>query len=266
MSLNIKQTLKLAAFLVGFTITTLCWSQEKTDVPASTAQVPDTTKPESPTTVDSAAGQTTDQTAVPNPLSTQSIPPTAPLPSQSPQNQTSEIATMQPVQSSPPRAAYIDRLAVLQKMPKRLPYREGMLPPDGYVEVRKARKGMVISGATIFGGFYALCAMISLADTESIDGDPNSIRDGIRYMSIPLFGPMIWGFGVDDTDPDVRFRARFSGMLLSMAQITGVTLFIVGLTAKKTMWLREDIAGVSFSITPTLLGQQQPGLSIIGTF
>ncbi len=157
-----------------------------------------------------------------------------------------------------------DPLVNLRSKPKKLRYVEGEDPPEGYVEVEKRRRALVISGAALFGGTYLFCVLLSEANIK---------------LAIPILGPMIAGFGYehdqgDDSypsydssdDSDREATMRLYGTFGTLAQTAGVVLFIVGLASKKKIWLRQDIAGLSIQFTPTLVGENGTGLGVAGTF
>src|SRR3954454_10582205 len=65
--------------------------------------------------------------------------------------------------------------------PETLPYESDRPVPYGYHVASKARKGLVIAGASVFGGGYALAAMAGLA---------NEPQRG--WLFVPLAGPIIY--------------------------------------------------------------------------
>jgi len=151
-----------------------------------------------------------------------------------------------------------DPLVLLRKKPKKLHAVSGKTPPEGYVEVEQRRRKMIIAGSSIFGGVYGFCLLLAGEDNRLI---------------IPFAGPIIAGFSYksslpknnDDHDnPEVY--ARMWGILGSVAQVTGVTLFIMGLASKKKVWLRQDLAGLKIQFAPTVVGKKSPGLGVVGTF
>jgi hypothetical protein len=150
-----------------------------------------------------------------------------------------------------------DPLVSLRKKPRRLRYVEGEEPPEGYVEVEQRRKGLIIGGAATFGGVWLACMILSSINT---------------MLAIPVVGPMMAGFSYKaDSDSielsdDPEFTARMWGTLGTLVQTTGIVLFIIGMSAKKKVWLRQDIAGLSIHFSPTVVGDNEPGLGIVGTF
>lgn len=152
----------------------------------------------------------------------------------------------------------IGPLMELKKLPRRLRTIEGQMPPVGYVEVYKKRKGLVIAGSTVFGAVYLASILASVAD---------------RTLLVPIAGPMIAGFRhkkdphlSDSEAKDDIYAVRLVGTLGTIAQTAGVTMFIIGMASKKKMWLRQDVAGVKLQLAPTLIGNNSPSLGIYGTF
>jgi len=149
--------------------------------------------------------------------------------------------------------------------PVRIDYRAGQPEPEGYVLKSKVNKGLVISGAIVFGVFYAISLVGATAEDES-GGDGSALY-------IPVVGPIIWGYSDQDYDYEYEEEseedknARESlGMVLGVSQGIGLTLFIAGLIARSKYWVREDLAGVSLTIAPTALGPRETGLGVIGQF
>lgn len=201
-------------------------------------------------------------------------PPPGAAPEQGAQSQGQDAATASPaapqqsptvIYALPPGSviqqpqqteAETDPLVDLRKKPRRLRVVDGEAPPPGYVEVEQRRKGMIIAGSAVFGGVWLACAILSSLDSK---------------LAIPVVGPVISAWGYEDSsDSDVSSDTvsfvRMWGVIGTLAQTTGVALFIIGMSVKKTVWLRQDIAGATIFISPTLVGENEPGLGIVGTF
>jgi len=168
----------------------------------------------------------------------------------SPQPATPASSPSEPV-VSPATAGPQHPYANLRRLPKKLRPVEGQAPPEGYVEIQGRKRGLIIAGSVLFGTTYLASVIASVAD---------------RMLLIPLAGPMIAGYGTEDPDDEVVYAARLFGTLGTIAQVTGVTLFILGMAQKRTVWLRQDIAGVKFQVTPVLVGRNEPGIGFFGTF
>ena len=146
--------------------------------------------------------------------------------------------------------------------PVRREYRSGEPPPEGYVLKSKINKGLVISGAIVFGVFYGI-SLVGASAEDSSGGDGSALY-------IPIIGPIIWGYSDQtydnsESDEDKKARETF-GVFLGISQGVGATLFIAGLAAKSKYWVREDLAGISLTVAPTALAPRAPGLSVIGQF
>lgn len=174
---------------------------------------------------------------------------------------------LQPIQTEPtPQATPPQNtIAELRKKPRRLRPIEGEQPPLGYVEIEKRKKGLIISGSVVFGSVYLGCLIASTA--------------GDRMLAIPLAGPMIAGYNGPehvssdyDSDyekreyEDAKYAARLFGTLGTLAQATGIALFIAGMASKKKVWLRQDLAGIKMQMMPTVVGSNGPGFGMVGTF
>ncbi len=154
-----------------------------------------------------------------------------------------------PVEPQPISEAGPTSRADFRKLPKKLKPIEGEAPPSGYVEVVQKRRAPIIAGASLFGGLYIFCLAISPVN---------------HNLAIPIAGPMMAGFTYDDAYSD-PYAARLYGTFGTLLQTAGVALFIWGISSKKTLWLRQDIAGFTFSLTPAV-GHQSGGLGLHGSF
>ena len=95
-----------------------------------------------------------------------------------------------------------------------------------------AHRGLVITGASLFGGTYGLAAMLSIA---LMDG---GYRDGAELL-IPVAGPYLYMRQAG------LAPASMLGMLWSVAQAAGLTLLIVGLSADGDQVALNDATYVS---------------------
>lgn len=131
----------------------------------------------------------------------------------------------------PPPGAYYQG-----ERPETLPYEEGQPTPPGYRPVETARKGLVITGAVLFGVFYLGSVLIGIQDIDS-----NNAPYGALF--VPVIGPFIVaGAG--------NFAGSGSGILGSseaayvfdgLIQAGGGAMLLIGALAKKKVFMREDL-------------------------
>jgi hypothetical protein len=131
-------------------------------------------------------------------------------------------------------------------------------PPPGYVERTKIRKGFVIPGAATFGVTYFFAFW--MANTDIADDDDG--KD--QWLMVPVVGPIIWGHTDDCGDYDENCEEPEAGWLLGLGQGVGITLFVAGLMTRDKYWLRQDLAGGTFTVAPTVVGRRAPGLGVTG--
>jgi hypothetical protein len=167
-----------------------------------------------------------------------------------------EQAGMQP--STPPAGWVVMPPGFLETpglWPRKIPYDEDRSAPFGYREGTEPRRGMWVTGLSIFASTYGLSALIGgaiVAEEEEAGG----------WLLLPVIGPM--GFAAQDGLDDADDRRGFAAMtLLSGAQAAGLTLLIVGLATERKVFLRNDVAssGLSLTIAPT-----PSGAAVVGTF
>lgn len=253
--------MKKHSYIVWGTVVFLCsWSVNSRVAQAQASPPPTEESPQAAIVAEPAEPTAPEVPAVPAPEAPQVTPPPGPTPSPpappvAPPPQPVAPPTATP---PPPPTPVIIQYADLRKQPKKLNIVEGQAPPPGYVEVERGRRGLIIAGSTVFGGVYLACVMLSPID---------------RNLLIPVIGPIIAGYSDDDEyysgeewEEDDRYAERLYGTLGSLAQVTGVALFIAGMASKKKIWLRQDIAGVKMQLHPTMIGRNEPGLGISGTF
>lgn len=165
------------------------------------------------------------------------------------------VYVIRPGAVAPQQQGQTDTLANLRQMPRYLRPIEGQEPPFGYVETTKKRKGVIIGGSALFGAVYIVCASFSSLN---------------KYLLIPIAGPMIaaWQYenGNESGSKDPELSIRFLGTIGTIAQVTGVTMFVVGMAAEKKVWMRQDLAGISVQLFPIAMGRGEPGLGLTGSF
>lgn len=144
--------------------------------------------------------------------------------------------------------------------PKKVPYVEGQPGPPGYRLTTESSKGLVISGAICLGvgySFMLLSAPIVAAVRKSNDEDP----DDANVMMIPVVGPFLSIWALDSEGVGTSFL-----ILDGLLQTAGAGMLIGGLASPRKVWLRGDIAGVRYQLTPGLVGKNTPGLGLTGSW
>jgi hypothetical protein len=120
--------------------------------------------------------------------------------------------------------------------PAQIRYVEGRPIPPGYHLETQPRKGLVVTGAVLFGSMYAISA--SVAGSSKHDGD--------IYLLVPVAGPFIdmstrtsycaTSSSSCDADGGTRFLLTFD----ALTQITGATLLAIGVATPRKILERDD--------------------------
>jgi hypothetical protein len=135
-------------------------------------------------------------------------------------------------------------------------WQEGQPVPYGYHPETRARKGLVIPGAVIFGVAYLLSTLVAAADNDTYDG-------ANRYTAlwVPVIGPFIQMGRSTNTDGDMQ-----TFFLDGAAQTAGLTMLVLGLAFPRTILVRNDIGTISLLPTPMRLGRDGSGLGLVARF
>ena len=159
------------------------------------------------------------------------------------------------------------RYVRLSSLPPRKRYREGDPIPPGYRLEETVRKGPIIAGAIVLGVPYVIG--LSVASQRGFENESH-------WLAVPGLGPWMTlaaRDGCDDdrssNDEDDDLADCVGDVLLGtvltldgLMQATGSVLLIVGLTSKKEVLVREDLA---LTVRPIRIGRGH-GLGISGTF
>ena len=135
-------------------------------------------------------------------------------------------------------------------------WEEGQPIPYGYHPEKRARKGLVIPGAVMFGVAYLLSTLVAAADDGNYEG-------GNRYTAlwIPVIGPFIqMGRSTTVGDDNQMF------FLDGAAQTAGLTMLVLGLAFPRTILVRNDLGTISLLPTPMHVGRDGTGLGLVGRF
>jgi hypothetical protein len=115
------------------------------------------------------------------------------------------------------------------------------VPPGYHVETR-IRKGLVITGAAVFGGLYVLsfltAASIHANNGYNDDGTRSTRNDDGAFLFVPIVGPFL-----QMTKTDTAWANVFLA-IDGAAQAGGALMFILGMASPKTVLVRNDLAEV----------------------
>ncbi len=120
-------------------------------------------------------------------------------------------------------------------------YENGVIIPPGYHIGTEPLRALWISGAGLFAGTY-FSTVVAGAVVAGGDQDAG-------WFFIPIAGPLAFGASVQDDNKG----SLIAGMtFVSLAQATGVAMFIGGLAAHHRVLVRNDRASVtpSFDVGP----------------
>ena len=135
-------------------------------------------------------------------------------------------------------------------------WQEGQPVPYGYHPEARARKGLVIPGAVIFGVAYLLSTLVAAADDDTYDG-------ANRYTAlwVPVVGPFIQMGRSTNTGDDMQMF-----FLDGAAQTAGLTMLVLGLAFPRTILVRNDVGTISLLPTPMRIGRDGSGLGLLARF
>jgi len=135
-------------------------------------------------------------------------------------------------------------------------YEAGDPIPPGYRPVERTRRGLIVGGAVLFGTLYFISALAAAIDADNGKGE-------LAPLWVPGVGPFIQMFSTDSATGKL-----FLG-IDGVGQSAGLFMLVYGLTARKTVLVRNDLAkgpekpGVT--VAP-LVGAGTSGLALRGTF
>lgn len=165
-------------------------------------------------------------------------------------------------------------------MPMEMRYVEGRPIPPGYHMESRPKKGLVVSGAIIFGVPYVFSASVAASSRYSPD----------HWLYLPIFGPFAAlgargsqcstttipvSPGVTDTTQSCSddSGARFFLMLDGLMQTAGATMLILGLALPTRLLVRDDApfaastgSHFAWTIRPKTMGRGGYGLGVDGVF
>jgi hypothetical protein len=133
-------------------------------------------------------------------------------------------------------------------------WEDGQPIPPGYHRETRVRKGLVITGAILFGVPY-----LYSAGGAALGSDAYGSRDNkLAALWVPCLGPFI---EMGQTD---SASARYILALDGLAQSAGMAMFIYGLAVPKNVLVRNDLA--LLTVMPMKLGKDGQGVGLIGRF
>jgi hypothetical protein len=131
--------------------------------------------------------------------------------------------------------------------PATLPYADGYPIPEGYRPEMRFRTSLIIAGAAVFGGMYAL----SVAATAT---------GGDKAFLVPVVGPFIAAGRVGGSE--LAPVAAVIYAITGLAQTGGVVMLAVGLGYKKQVLVRQDVAATKVRLTPLTMGYGGLGVGL----
>ena len=151
------------------------------------------------------------------------------------------------------------------QMPATLPYQSGHTIPDGYHVEERPRRGLLIAGASVFGGFY-LAALVSALSFGGRD-------HAFYWLDVPFVGPVVTIATFERCDSgdwlcmDSALIATL--VFLYAGQFIGALLFASGLEAPpKSILVRDSPPsaardGIDWAIVPRVFGADGLGLALV---
>ncbi len=143
--------------------------------------------------------------------------------------------------------------------PRYLDYEEGDTIPPGYRPGTRIRKGLVIGGSVMLGVGYLITIIAAGIGQLVSNIDTNGSRD-FGPLLIPVVGPFI---GMGTTHPSTG--GVFGLAFLGVAQTAGLGMLIGGIAAPNKVLIRNEAAGVKFTVAPQF-GANSAGVGVVGSF
>lgn len=180
------------------------------------------------------------------------------------QPQQPQVYAQQPPPAVAPGPVYVQPSPFYIQGPRTLPYDEGQPIPQGYTRREKPRLGLIIGGAVTLGVSYLLSLMAFVIDDSvscvEFDGSGGCDETSDLWpLAIPVAGPFLT-IGTTDGEQDSLTILLLDGL----AQVGGVVMLVLGVTSKKTVLVRNDLAEVH--VTPLSFANGGHGLGLAGHF
>jgi hypothetical protein len=125
--------------------------------------------------------------------------------------------------------------------------------PAGYHVEKQTRRGLVIVGASVFGGTYFTTVLFAATASVALHGT----MDQLAPFFVPIVGPFMSISSMDPASNQILWAAD------GVAQVAGLTMAIVGLTVPRTVLVRNPSGTAEVSVSPLISARS---LGIGGTF
>ena len=123
--------------------------------------------------------------------------------------------------------------------------------PYGYHPATRARRGLVVAGAIVFGATYFYTAL-------ELDSPGSSGGNEPGWLWIPVLGPLV------QMTQDDSSLGNGALTLDALAQAAGVAMLVAGFVYPRTLLVRNDFA--SMTVAPMRIGLEGSGLGVVGRF
>jgi hypothetical protein len=136
---------------------------------------------------------------------------------------------------------------------------EGQPIPYGYHEETRVRKGLVITGAVLFGTLYLYNAFFASIGQDAANSSSGSGGDNkVGWLYLPVLGPFL------EMTETSSATLHFLLVLDGVAQGVGVTMLVSALMYPKHLLVRNDLA--TMTVVPMKIGMDGQGLGLVGRF
>ena len=186
------------------------------------------------------------------PVYVQQVPPPPPADATAPNGQYVAPLQQQTQQTYIPQSVAMSGPRVLKD------WHEGDPIPPGYHPSQRARTGLIVGGATMFGVPYLISALVAAGGADS---------GCCGAMWIPVVGPFIqmtqWGAGTDASSAEA---GDIMLVLDGALQAAGLAMFIYGVAVPKTVLVRNDLGVIKNVTAAPMVAKDFAGLGISGQF
>jgi hypothetical protein len=130
--------------------------------------------------------------------------------------------------------------------------------PPGYHAEAQVRKGLIIGGGATFGALYMLSVLTGASTNDKRKLDPD--REDGTFLFIPVVGPFLQ---MTKTKGDTTAVTNAAFAIDGIAQAAGLTMLVLGITSRRTILVRNDLAEVH--VLPMTVGSGG-GMGLVGAF
>lgn len=128
--------------------------------------------------------------------------------------------------------------------------------PPGYHPAKRARTGMIVGGAVLFGTMYLITGFVAAAGADSATANGTSNQYGALW--VPGVGPFLQMTNTSTA------MGNYVLAIDGLAQCAGLAMLIYGISSPRTVLVRDDLAKPM--IMPMKIGQDGYGLGVLGRF